>query len=62
MDRRIEEVEPVDGGYLMVHLAQGYCINDHGCHTFGADDRRDVRSTMRMVKRCQCAECNDIAP
>lgn len=59
MDRRIEEVEPVDGGYLMVHLARGYCINDPGCHTFGADDRREVRATMRAVRPCQCDECKD---
>jgi DNA-binding LacI/PurR family transcriptional regulator len=56
-DKRIEEVEPVNGGTLMVHLARGYCLNDEGCHTFGADDRREVRSTMRAVKACGCSEC-----
>jgi hypothetical protein len=59
-DKRIDEIEPVEGGTLMVHLATGYCLNDQGNHTFGADDRAEVRSTMTRVKRCNCREC--VAP
>ena len=57
MDRRIDEIEPVDGGFLIVHLKSGYCLNDQGCHTFGADDSREVRATMKRVKPCLCSEC-----
>ncbi len=62
MDKRIEEVEKCQDGELdtlMVHLRRGYCLNDPGCHTFGADDRREVRATMRSVKECRCPECRD---
>lgn len=54
---RIDEIEPVEGGYLMIHLKYGWCLNDQGCHTFGADDRREVRATMKRVKPCACPEC-----
>lgn len=59
MDKRIDKIEPVEGGYLMVHLKHGYCLNDQGCHTFGADSRREVNATMKRVKACRCAECKD---
>lgn len=57
MDKRIDEIEPVEGGYLMVHLKDGWCLNDQGCHTFGEDNRRAVKATMKRVKPCQCDEC-----
>jgi hypothetical protein len=57
MDKRIDEIEPVEGGFLMVHLKYGYYLNDPGTHTFGADNKREVRSTMKMVKPCGCSEC-----
>jgi len=60
MDKRIDEIEKCQDGELetlMVHLAAGHCLNDQGCHTFGADDRREVKETMKRVQPCGCAEC-----
>jgi hypothetical protein len=60
MDRRIDEIEKCQDGNrdtLMVHLKYGFCLFDQGCHTFGADDRREVKATMKMVKACTCGEC-----
>ena len=57
MDRRIDEIEPVNGGYFMVHLSPGYCLNDMGTHTFGADTKAEIRTTMKHVKLCQCSDC-----
>lgn len=57
MDKRIDEIERVNGGYLMVHLKGGYRLNDDGCHTFGADDSREVKATMRVVQPCCCDDC-----
>jgi hypothetical protein len=59
MDKRIDEIEPVEGGYLMVHLKYGFYYNDPGCHTFGADNMREVRATMKHVEPCTCAECRE---
>lgn len=56
VDKRIDEIEAVEGGTLMVHL-RGHYLNDPGCHTFGADDRAEVRRTMKSVKKCSCQEC-----
>ncbi len=61
MDKRIEEIEKCqdyERDTLMIHLVKGYCINDQGCHTFGVDDRRELRATMRQVKPCRCGECS----
>lgn len=56
-DRRIDEVEPVEGGFFMVHLKPGFRINDEGCHTFGADTRAEIKQTMKIVASCSCGEC-----
>ena len=58
MDKRIDDIEQVEGGFLMVHLRDGFCLNDQGTHTFGADDQREVKLTMKRVRPCQCAECS----
>lgn len=60
MDKRIEEVEKCqdfEKDTLMVHLRYGWRHGDEGCHTFGADNMREVRTTMKHVQPCRCSEC-----
>lgn len=63
MDKRIDEIEPVEDEYF-VWLKRGYRLNldyskdGKACqHCFGAIDKKEIRETMEEVVSCDCDTC-----
>lgn len=62
MDKRIDEIcdERAGGGDFFVYLKPGYSLSNPPQHCFGAEDRKEIRETMRLVVSCQCDECKEL--
>lgn len=58
-DHRIDEIrdERNSGGEFFVYLKNGYSLSTPPQHCFGAENRSEIRSTLRRVVRCGCDEC-----
>lgn len=52
-DKRIEYIETNPD--IFVELMPGWQYD--GAHCFGEDSMKDVRETMKSVKRCDCEQC-----
>jgi hypothetical protein len=59
MDERIDEIvdERNSGGDFFVYLKPGWSFSIPPQHCFGAENRREIRKTMKRVAQCQCNEC-----
>jgi hypothetical protein len=62
-DKRIDEIcdERSTGGDFFVYLVPGFAISDPPQHCFGAVNKAEIRSQMRQVYQCGCAECKELA-